>query len=49
MPTATKPPLPMPAPNVALIEPTTGKPTKAGYELLKNLRDLLAAIRSEIP
>lgn len=49
MPTQTKPLPPMPAPNVVLIEPTTGKPTKAGYELLKALRDIAAALRLEIP
>lgn len=49
MPTATKPPQPMPPPDVQLIDPETGRLTKVGFDLLKNWRDLIDALRKEIP
>lgn len=49
MPTATTPPKPLPPPSVPLVDPATGRPTREGYELLKSMHALLAALRGEIP
>lgn len=49
MPTATKPPLPLPPPAVVLIDPATGRPTREFYDLLRSLHDLVSALRTEIP
>ena len=49
MATASKPLLPLPQPQVPLIDPQTGKPTQALYEWLDRLQQTVAKVRLEIP
>lgn len=49
MATDAPPVIPVPAPDVVLIDPQTGRATREMYDFLKRLEVVLRQVRSEIP
>ena len=49
MPTATKPPRPMPPVDQQVVDPKTGRMNQAWYDYFKLMDALVRAIRLEIP
>lgn len=49
MATTAPQPIPIPPPNVPVIDPRTGAITKAWYDFLANQATILRIVRSEIP
>jgi len=49
MPTTSPKLIPLPLPDVALINPQTGQPTKEFYDWLVRLQAVLTKVRTEIP
>lgn len=48
MPTESKPVREIPPPRIEIVDPRTGKLTKAWYEYLKSLSDTLVVVREEL-